>query len=54
MKNIEAASLMMFIITFICIIIGITKASDPQLPEQVTDTAIPSSFASSSATPALS
>lgn len=54
MKNIEAASLMMFIITLVDIIIGIAKASDPQLPEQVTDSAIPSLFASSPATPPLS
>lgn len=54
MENIEDASLMMFIITLLDIIIGITKASKPKLPEQVTDTAMPSSSGSSSATPLLS
>lgn len=39
MKHIEAAYLMMFMITLIDIIIEIAKASEPQLPEQVTNTA---------------
>lgn len=54
MENIDAASLIMFIITLIDSVTGITKASEPQFLEQVTDTALPSLFASLSATLPLS
>lgn len=54
MEHIDAVSLIMFIITLIDSVTGITKTSESWLLEQVTDTALPSLFASSSATLPLS